>query len=614
MRTMTYPWPSEENPMRGINGWRYTESNVWPVDGKWHHLVVTYEEHADGNPNSLRVKMYLDANLVLNDASSGGGVVGPEMDHILIGSLGSRVAPVGDPFLFTGYIDEFAIYAGALSACRVKAHYKAWQPKSCAEMRDRGIGIKDFDRNQDCRIDFDDFAGFALDWRKCNNPQDPNCPNNWLQFRPPSIAATEVISIDLNKQGNDIAYSGKGAVDGNAVQVWRAYYAGWGKAMGSPRSSDLADYNEPCMPSVYAAQVWIGVDANGATYETYGPCDVNLMTDGFRKTGGGAANPCIHLWGQGAYGGTTSSNTYPYHFDIYVYGGGDGNASSFTLTQAISGRSETNSISGGFDGNFVQTKNYVVFRDVNIGGVDSNDANSVAISFTGAINGLQLVKLKTRFECVKDDLSNYGSPSMGQGFEVNATAWDVAYDTNRRAGESTYFGPDLGIINELPYCGADANVNAPCVMYIDGGEYMKYDINVPAASQGNYNIYAWVDTTNGSCSNLNVYIDDIPLGTLQQTNLANYFQLTTDSYANGNLFAGPHTFKWQSSALEGYNLWRFEFQYVKGIYMPDCSAVYTYGFNYAGDFNKNCYVDFNDLKILANEWLTCYDPNQKNCP
>lgn len=113
----------------------------------------------------------------------------------------------------------------------------------------------------------------------------------------------EVISIDFNKQDDANAYSGTAAIED--VNTWRTYYGEkWGKAMGSQRTADLADYNEPNKASVYAAQVWIGVDANGATYDTYDGdlATVGLMDDGFEKTGG-ASNPGIRLWGRDAYGG-----------------------------------------------------------------------------------------------------------------------------------------------------------------------------------------------------------------------------------------------------------------------------------------------------------------------
>jgi hypothetical protein len=623
------PYPTD------VYNWGYTTDvgGKFPFDGLWHHIVLIYEPRADGNDYRTRISLYLDANLVKSkvypsDTYTGPtlGVLGPEMDHIVIGGIGSR-----DNFenLWGGYYDEFAIYPGVLSACRVRAHYKAWQNRfNCQEYIDCGYGLP-ADLNRDCKINFDDFAIFASNWLKCNDPRDPNCSPNWLQFSSPGIAA-EVISIDLNASGNNVAYSGKGAVDSNAVQVWQAYYPGlgWGKAMGSPRSSNLADYNEPCMPSTYAAQVWIGINPNDTNYVTYGPSPVTwLMNDGFKKAVGATADPCIHLWGQGAYGGMGDSESDP-NFDIYVYGGGDGNACTFHLWSwdpyGNLRRYQTLSVTGDSNiGEFIYGQNYVIFHDVNVGGTTGYDACSVFLSFSGAINGLQLVKLTSEVrptypkECKLVTLDS-NEPVM-TGFEINAPAWDVSYWTNRRDGAPTYFGPSLGVISTA--AGGDPwEGNVHCVTYIDGFDSMSYDINVPAASQGNYIIWAWLDTTNGTCGNLKVYIDNVLLGTFESTTStggADDFVATNTNAAGGeifgNFFKGAHTFMWQSGAAEGYNLWKFTFERMGDVNMPDCNAVYKYGFGYPGDFNHNCHVDFNDLKVLTDAWLTCYSPDPNDC-
>lgn len=48
---------------------------------------------------------------------------------------------------------------------------------SCAELWDLGLGIA-ADLNKDCKVNFADFAGFAISWGKCNDPCDPNCVPN----------------------------------------------------------------------------------------------------------------------------------------------------------------------------------------------------------------------------------------------------------------------------------------------------------------------------------------------------------------------------------------------------------------------------------------------------
>jgi hypothetical protein len=120
-------------------------------------------------------------------------------------------------------------------------------------------------------------------------------------------ANRQVISIDLN-----------GYNDGNAPAAgWNVYYGGWGKPMGSPRSANLRDYNEPNLPSTYAAQVWIGDNGKNHYYK-WGS---GVMDDGFIQDPNAEPNdPNISLFGQDAYQGT---------FDIYVYGDTPGD---FNLT------------------------------------------------------------------------------------------------------------------------------------------------------------------------------------------------------------------------------------------------------------------------------------------
>jgi len=497
------------------------------------------------------------------------------MDHLLIGGLGSRdtwdnIRMVGgcgvysqDLAHYWQYIDEFAIYPKVLSPCRIAAHYAAWQPRDCNEFWDRKMEeppAVDVDRTQDCKI-------------------------------------------DLNKQGNDVAYSGIGAYSGGS-NLWRVYYGGYpetlGKAMGSSRTADLRDSDEPCMPSTYAAQVWISADVNDANYETYGPVDGNgLMDDGFRKKTGATGDPCIILWGRGAYGGM-GSNYITY--DLYVYGN---DAGSFTLTSP--GRNETNSVVGGIPpgGGFVPGKNYVVFKDVSIGA----DSNVAILKYTNKLNGLQLVK-KLR-AVVK-------APVVIQdGAEVNATEYDVAYETNQRSGETTYFGPDSGTITTV------TDENVPAVMYLDGGEYMEYDIYVADGNDGNYQIDAYVNIANGECDNLYVSIDGVELGSLRfirgQTGIPAdnqfYWTYETPGFAGEGfihqsvtcyIFKGNHTFKWRVGGLQGFNLAKFKFNYV-GPLDVDCNDVKFYHLNYPSDFTGDCHVDFEDFAVMADNWAYCYD-------
>ena len=173
----------------GSDPYLYTGANSWVQDANWHYYVVEYEVQPDGNgnPYGLNVKLYRDnlglANQTYTKDTLTGlrGYLGPEMSHILIGGFGSRdnFRPTVDVG-YQQYVDEFAIYAGLLSPDRIKTHYYAWRPKSCAEMRDREMGIVNYDINKDCKISFADFASFAASgWRQCNDPCDTNCAPNW---------------------------------------------------------------------------------------------------------------------------------------------------------------------------------------------------------------------------------------------------------------------------------------------------------------------------------------------------------------------------------------------------------------------------------------------------
>ena len=100
-----------------------------PFDGQWHQLVVTYDPNADGLGQSMGVQLYLDGSLAgqttIIDAN-GNARLTNESQELMIGCEGD----LGQPYnTYSGYVDEFAIYAGVLSADRVAAHYAAWQPK-----------------------------------------------------------------------------------------------------------------------------------------------------------------------------------------------------------------------------------------------------------------------------------------------------------------------------------------------------------------------------------------------------------------------------------------------------------------------------------------------------
>jgi hypothetical protein len=152
------------------------------ADYNWHQLVVTYDVNDPnyGPAPNLFMQLYLDGKLITWFPDPGGWLGGPCLSHMLLGSEND----MGNSYnVFAGDMDEFAIYAGVLGADRVRAHYAAWQPKSCAEMQTRGLGLPgDMDGN--CKINFVDLAIFASQWRKCNDPSG-SCPGCTPSSCPP---------------------------------------------------------------------------------------------------------------------------------------------------------------------------------------------------------------------------------------------------------------------------------------------------------------------------------------------------------------------------------------------------------------------------------------------
>ncbi|HBG26440.1 MAG: hypothetical protein A2Y10_10000 [Planctomycetes bacterium GWF2_41_51] len=387
--------------------------------------------------------------------------------------------------------------------------------------------------------------------------------------------ADEVINIDLNNYGNATPYTGTAVVD-DGINRWNVYYGSWGLPMGSPRSANLAGSTEPCQPSTYAAQVWIGDPGVDHNYVT-GAGD-GLMDDGFINNPAIAGDPNIRLWGRDAYGGT---------FDVYVYGSETG---SFTLTRGgvVIG---TKTVTGGITaGQFVEGGNYVVFPAVNI----SNDPDFLLIKYSNIINGIQLVKQKDPI-------------ALQNGTEFGFADYDVAFETNGRGEDDQPFGPDLiGPDDWSPY---------GYISYLDSGEYMEYDFTMDELNEGEYNVYVIVDVLEYDANNMDLYINDLFLGTAKAP-YSGGLELAQTAPLTVNIFGGSdvQTFKWEMSALYYHNAAYFRFERIGPINMPDCDAVYRYGFEYAGDFNRDCKIDFKDLDMMTEQWLSCIDPNENNCP
>jgi hypothetical protein len=402
------------------------------------------------------------------------------------------------------------------------------------------------------------------------------------------VYADEVISIDINNYGNDIAFTGEAAVPG-ATQ-WIAFYEGWGVPMGSPRSANLRnavtlpeipeDIVAMTLDSTYAAQVWIGDD--GQSHGYVGSGENTLLGDGFVNEGvpvGDDPNYARLAFFGGDLFGEVANEIHAYMgtFNMYVYGN---TAGDFILSENGGARTTVKSVTGTTAG-FVEGENYVVFPDVSIA-----DPNSVRLYYTGQINGIQLVSKRTPKAIVRSDRTT--DPN---DYTINAADWDVAYDTNNRSDEEdygvgSYYGPDN---------------NADMVYVLDNGDYMEYDIFVAADDKGRYDLTVTMDTTYGA-TEIVLSLDGQTVGVLE-------------GKANGPetvgplpivLFEGPHTLRWQSTGYYGGNIDDLIFTYVGPPDPEDCAAVYRYGANLAGDANGDCRVDFEDLNLILLEWARSY--------
>jgi hypothetical protein len=169
----------DANKMRiGAGSQWYYPGTSLPADGQWHQLVVTYDPNQDGLGQSMGVQLYMDGSLAgqatITDAN-GNARLKNASQELIIGCEGDQGAPYNT---YNGYVDEFAVYAGVLSADRVAAHYAAWQPKNCAEVIARGMTLPG-DLNGDCQVDLYDFAILASQWHLCDKPGVAGCGPNW---------------------------------------------------------------------------------------------------------------------------------------------------------------------------------------------------------------------------------------------------------------------------------------------------------------------------------------------------------------------------------------------------------------------------------------------------
>ncbi|MHB9071069.1 MAG: LamG-like jellyroll fold domain-containing protein [Sedimentisphaerales bacterium] len=119
-------------------------------DLEYHHVALTFD--------GAYARLYLDG--VLEDKGiSAFGSLPPSAADIRIGGGGAQVG-----------------WAGRIDEVRISNFDRGAQEGTCKGEWVRGNGIVS-DLNQDCYIDFRDFAAMAADWLKCNDPQNGICDN-----------------------------------------------------------------------------------------------------------------------------------------------------------------------------------------------------------------------------------------------------------------------------------------------------------------------------------------------------------------------------------------------------------------------------------------------------
>ena len=95
-----------------------TPSSTNLADGKWHHLVVTY----DGSSGGM-IAAYIDGQLFGSRTISSSLSTTLSVQGLMMGSDPTDPNMTGD--LFKGSMDELAIYPTALTAAQIAAHYSA---------------------------------------------------------------------------------------------------------------------------------------------------------------------------------------------------------------------------------------------------------------------------------------------------------------------------------------------------------------------------------------------------------------------------------------------------------------------------------------------------------
>ena len=511
------------------------------------------------------------------------------------------------------------LYAG-------ESHYQErlasspWMPEDCVQIFEQGWNMP-ADFSGDCYMNFQDYAILALDWWRCNEPGDDSCEHPWLGGGSGPVAY-EVINVDINGSASDPCYIGPGPVGNsnwNIDEPWSGYYQGEGNLMASPRCENIG---VPGSPAIYARAIYIADPNPAAHIPATGVGD--LLGDGFVKSGGPTdPNPGLFIWGTMAYGGI---------FDVYILASAAG---SFTITDS-NGTTQSASLTGGIEAAWIEGSNYVVFRDVwidtpasrDVNGPDPNyaaglylaDPNCVVLTYGNMINGIQLKTAKRRL--IASNASRMSDPNFsgiwadetpiqlgppGSNTLILAGDYDVAYETNLRIGEFDLDGPDI-----------DWNIGD--VHYIDAGEWMVYDVNVTGATKGRYEIRAFLNCKYGDAS-ICLYVDDsTQLALIEEEtpepNDKNFWSGWAPSF---NLFGGLRRFKWRANQAF-FDVIAFEFHRLDNILIAYCDdpanpglSVVPYGFGLGGDASGDCYVSFEDLKLVVEDWAKCNNPEDPNC-
>lgn len=128
------------------------------TDGKWHHIVGTYD--------GVEIALYVDGVLDIYSGSpmeASGDIEFSDYDVY----IGENAEETGREL--SGMIDEVRIYEIGLPQEKIVDLFRADDGKnSCPQ-------ILTGDINEDCYIDMLDFAEIALNWLSCNDVGNPQC-------------------------------------------------------------------------------------------------------------------------------------------------------------------------------------------------------------------------------------------------------------------------------------------------------------------------------------------------------------------------------------------------------------------------------------------------------